>query len=103
MRPTAKRSASWWKRPRRPQSRFCRPFNGAYFTRMSRDVVVRGLVVRGPELDADRPRRTLDETLLLRLPALSRAFRTVWSRIPTRSRLRHALLVRLVKQGASAV
>ena len=65
--------------------------------------VVRGLVVRGRELDVERPGRTADETLLLRLPTLARAFRAAWSRLPVRSRLRRALLVRIIRQGLGAV
>jgi hypothetical protein len=50
-----------------------------------------------------RRHRTLDERILVRFPALGRQLRAAWARLPRRSRLRRAMLVRLVRQAYAAV
>ncbi len=47
-------------------------------------------------------RRTLDERILVRFPALVRLLAFAWSRLPPRSRLRRAFVSRIVRQGCEA-
>jgi ketosteroid isomerase-like protein len=47
-------------------------------------------------------RRTLDERVFVRFPALARVFLSAWSRLPPRSRLRRAFLGRFLRQGYEA-
>ena len=47
-------------------------------------------------------RRTLDERILVRFPALFRVLASAWSRLPPRSRLRRALTSRISRQGCEA-
>jgi ketosteroid isomerase-like protein len=70
---------------------------------MSQENVVRG--VRYPislPSEKARQRRSLDERLFVRFPALFRAFGDVWMRRPPQSRLRRLLLTRLVQRGYAA-
>jgi SnoaL-like protein len=46
--------------------------------------------------------RTLDERILVRFPGLARAIGFIWSLLSPRSRLRRALVSRLVRQGCEA-
>jgi ketosteroid isomerase-like protein len=46
--------------------------------------------------------RTLDERILVRFPGIARSLAAGWSRLPPRSRLRRAVLSRIVRQGTSA-
>ena len=47
-------------------------------------------------------RRTLDERLIVRFPALVRVMLSAWSRLPPRSRLRRTLLSRYMRQVCEA-
>ena len=70
---------------------------------MSQETVVRG--VRYPlSLPSERAarRRSLDERLFVRFPALIRVFGGVWMRRPPQSRLRRLLLTRLIQRGYAA-
>jgi ketosteroid isomerase-like protein len=59
--------------------------------------IVRG--VRTPvNVRRETTRRSLDERLLVRFPALVRLLVSAWGRLPPRSRLRRALLARFVRQ-----
>jgi hypothetical protein len=49
-----------------------------------------------------RRRRTLDEQLLVRFPALARMLGFIWQALPVGSRLRRAILLRLVAQVSGA-
>jgi ketosteroid isomerase-like protein len=68
---------------------------------MSRENVkmVRG--VRIPPVPDTREHRTVDERIIVRFPALGRFLLAGWARLPRRSRLRRAMLVRRA-QGAAA-
>ena len=71
---------------------------------MSQENVVRG--VRYPiSLPSERAsqRRSLDERLFVRLPALYRLLVSAWTRLPPRSRLRRLMLARLAGRGLAAV
>jgi SnoaL-like domain len=71
---------------------------------MSQENVVRG--VRYPiSLPSERAgqRRSLDERLYVRFPALYRLLAERWTRLPPRSRLRRLVLRRLTARGAAAV
>jgi ketosteroid isomerase-like protein len=46
--------------------------------------------------------RSLDERLLIRSPALTRAFGYAWSRLPPKSRLRRAVVARITRLGYEA-
>ena len=48
-------------------------------------------------------RRTLDERIVVRFPALGRLLLDAWARLPRHSRLRRAMLVRSVRRGYAAV
>jgi ketosteroid isomerase-like protein len=69
---------------------------------MSHENVGRGDCVRLTGLNTTRQRRTLDERIFIRFPALSRAFALLWWKLPRRSRLRRMILVRRAGQGAAA-
>jgi ketosteroid isomerase-like protein len=58
---------------------------------------VRG--VRIPLAPEAKQHRTLDARILARFPALIPHLLAAWSRLPRHSRLRRAMLVRLVRQG----
>ena len=58
---------------------------------------VRG--VRIPLAPEAKQHRTLDDRILARFPALIPLLFAAWSRLPRHSRLRRAMLVRLVRQG----
>jgi hypothetical protein len=58
---------------------------------------VRG--VRIPLAPEAKQQRTLDDRILARFPALVPRLLAAWSRLPRHSRLRRAMLVRLVRQG----
>jgi ketosteroid isomerase-like protein len=63
--------------------------------------IVRG--VRTPiSVSIRNRRRTLDERIFLLFPVLARLLFSAWSRLPPRSRLRRALLARLIRQGNQA-
>ena len=63
--------------------------------------IVRG--VRTPvAVRSETRRRTLDERILVRFPALVRVLASAWSRLPPRSRLRRAMASRIVRQGCEA-
>jgi ketosteroid isomerase-like protein len=71
---------------------------------MSRENVelIRGVrtpVTVSPEIR----RRTLDERIFVRFPALARILLSCWSRLQPRSRLRRAWLARTVRQGYEAM
>jgi hypothetical protein len=59
--------------------------------------------VRLPPAREARQHRTLDERILVRFPALGPRLVAAWMRLPRPSRLRRAMLVRLVRQGYAAV
>jgi hypothetical protein len=69
---------------------------------MSQETVegVRG--VRIPLVPETRRHRTLDERIVVRFPALGRLLLDAWARLPRRSRLRRAMLVRLTRRGFAA-
>jgi ketosteroid isomerase-like protein len=69
---------------------------------MSQENVEHGARIRTTGLNTTRKRRTLDERIFVRFPALFRRFASFWSRLPLRSRLRRLILLRLVAQGTSA-
>jgi hypothetical protein len=62
---------------------------------------VRG--VRIPLAPEAKQHRTLDERILVRFPALGPRLVAGWMRLPRHSRLRRAMLVRLVRHGYAAV
>lgn len=63
--------------------------------------VIRG--VRTPvAVQTGARRRTVDERILLRFPALYRLLTFAWSRLPPRFRLRRTLTARIVRQGCEA-
>jgi ketosteroid isomerase-like protein len=63
--------------------------------------IVRG--VRTPvAVPSETRRRTLDERIYVRFPALYRVLASAWSRLPPRSRLRRAWVSRIVRQGCEA-
>ena len=49
-----------------------------------------------------KTRRTLDERVLVRFPALVRLLASAWSRLPPRSRVRRAFLSRFLRQACEA-
>ena len=53
-------------------------------------------------MSSKRRHRTLDERVFVAFPLLVRALLGLWARLPTHSRLRRSVLVRLAHQGASA-
>jgi ketosteroid isomerase-like protein len=59
-------------------------------------------IVRKPIQVRERPRRTLDERLALRLPRLAAAFTCLIARLPPSSRLRQASLWRAVQLANEA-
>jgi ketosteroid isomerase-like protein len=63
--------------------------------------IVRG--VRTPvAVSSKNRRRTLDERILVRFPALARLLLSAWARLPPGSRLRRAFLGRFLRQGYEA-
>jgi hypothetical protein len=63
--------------------------------------VVKG--VRTPvAVSTENRRRTVEERIFVRFPALVRLSGSLWSRLPPRSRLRRALSARVVRQGSEA-
>jgi ketosteroid isomerase-like protein len=59
--------------------------------------------VRTPvSVSSKNRRRTLDERILVRFPALARLLLSAWARLPPRSRLRRAFLGRFLRQGYEA-
>ena len=69
---------------------------------ISRDSDSSGIRIRPAGLNTTRRRRTLDERAFVRFPALYRGFASWWSRLPTRSRLRRLILLRITAQATSA-
>jgi hypothetical protein len=70
---------------------------------MSQDSVEAMRAIRIPlEGRETRRHRTLDERIIVRFPALGRRLLAAWARLPRHSRLRRAMLVRLVRQGFAA-
>jgi ketosteroid isomerase-like protein len=63
--------------------------------------IVRG-VRTSVAVSSETRRRTLDERILVRFPALVRVLLSAWSRLPPRSRLRRAFLGRFLRQGYEA-
>src|SRR5919106_2534437 len=61
---------------------------------------VRG--VRIPLVPETRRRRSLDERIVVRFPALARLYAAWWARLPQRSRLRRVLLLRRFRQAYAA-
>jgi ketosteroid isomerase-like protein len=66
---------------------------------MSQDNVERLRGVRIPLAPETSQHRTLDARILARFPALVPPVLAAWARLPRHSRLRQAMLVRLVRQG----
>ena len=50
-----------------------------------------------------RRRRTLDERIVVRFPALGRWLLAAWARLPQDSRLRRVMLLRVIRQGYAAL
>ena len=69
---------------------------------MSGNEVQRGRGVRTPVAVRSETKRTLDERILLRVPALVPVMASAWSRLSPDSRLRRAWTARVVRQGAEA-
>jgi ketosteroid isomerase-like protein len=69
---------------------------------MSQENVETGVRLRTTGLNVARQRRTLDEHLFVRFPALYRGFASLWSHLPNRSRLRRLILRRITAQATSA-
>jgi ketosteroid isomerase-like protein len=69
---------------------------------MSEENVEQGVRIPITGMNTTRKRRTLDERLFVRFPALYRRFAAFWWRLPLRSRLRRLILLRLVGLGTSA-
>src|SRR2546422_4092897 len=70
---------------------------------MSQETVTEpGRGVRIPLARETRRHRTLDERIVVRLPALARRLVAAWARLPRHSRLRRAILVRRVRQAYAA-
>jgi hypothetical protein len=69
---------------------------------MSQETIeaVRG--VRIPLVPETRRHRSLDERIVVHLPVLGRWLSAAWARLPRDSRLRRAVLVRRIRQGAAA-
>ena len=65
-------------------------------------ILVHAVRMRPTGLVTTRRRRTLDERVFVRFPALYRGFAFLWSRLPRRSRLRRLILLRLTAQATSA-
>ena len=65
-------------------------------------ILVHAVRMRPTGLLTTRRRRTLDERVFVRFPALYRGFAFLWSRLPRRSRLRRLILLRLTAQATSA-
>jgi len=61
-----------------------------------------GELIRLTRADVTRRRRTLDERILVRFPALARRVFDLWSRLPRKSRLRRSLLLRFAVGGTCA-
>lgn len=61
---------------------------------------VRGVPI--PLVPETRRRRSLDERIVVRFPALARLFAAWWARLPQHSRLRRVLLLRLFRQAYAA-
>ena len=61
---------------------------------------VRG--VRIPLVPETRRRRSLDERIVVRFPALARLYAAWWARLPRHSRLRRVLLLRRFRQAYAA-
>jgi ketosteroid isomerase-like protein len=63
--------------------------------------IVRG--VRTPVIiPRETRRRTLDERIIARFPGFVRVIGSAWSRLPPRSRLRRAIVSRIMRQGCEA-
>jgi ketosteroid isomerase-like protein len=58
--------------------------------------------VRTPVTVSSETRRTLDERIFIRFPALARAVARAWSRLPPRSRLRRSLTAHIWRSGIEA-
>jgi hypothetical protein len=69
---------------------------------MSQENVEQGVLIRTTGMNTTKKRRTLDERIFVRFPALFRRVAAFWSRLPLRSRLRRLILLRLVALGTSA-
>ena len=69
---------------------------------MSRENVEQGYRIPLTGADVNRQRRTLDERILVRFPALARGISHLVWRLPKRSRVRRALVVRSVASGYCA-
>jgi hypothetical protein len=69
---------------------------------MSTEILERGDRIRPKRANWTRKRRTLDERVLVQFPAVARRLIAFLSRLPTGSRPRRSLLVRLATQIASA-
>jgi len=74
-----------------------------YSTWMSHHKVEKMVAVRTPVAASTEPtRRTLDERVFIRFPALVRAFCFVYARLPPSSRLRRAFTARSTRRFADA-
>jgi ketosteroid isomerase-like protein len=69
---------------------------------MSQEKVEPERGIRIPLVPETRRRRTLDERILVRFPALTRWLGAAWARLPRDSRLRRAILVRRLQKGYAA-
>ena len=71
---------------------------------MSQEAVEPVTGVRTPvTVSSETTRRTLDERIFIRFPAVARVFASAWTRLPPRSRLRRAIISRLSRLGCEAV
>jgi ketosteroid isomerase-like protein len=66
------------------------------------DVGIVGGVRTPVAVRSETRRRSLDERLLARFPAVARGLSSLWSRLAPRSRLRRAILSRIMRQGCEA-
>lgn len=69
---------------------------------VSEETAVRGTRIRPVDLRTTRQRRSLDERILVRFPALAHAYFAAWQRLPRHSRIRRLGLVRIAGQAAGA-
>ena len=69
---------------------------------MSQENVEKTPAIRVPVTALNRTHRTLDERIVVRFPALGRLLLAAWARLPEHSRLRRAMLLRVVRRGYAA-
>jgi SnoaL-like protein len=69
---------------------------------MSQETLEHGDGIQLTGVSRTRQHRTLDERIFVRFPSLARLLLAGWARLPQRSRLRRAMLVRYMQGGYAA-